>query len=88
MKKTLLMLAAAAPLLVACGAASVAESEVESDTKGQLEADKVDCPGDLKAEEGETMSCTATIDGQERKLKLTVTKVEDNVAEWTVDFDD
>lgn len=88
MKKTLLMLAATAPLLVACGAGSVSESDVESKTKTQLAADKVDCPDDLKAEKGETMSCTATVGGQEIKVKLTVTSVEDNTAEWTVDIDE
>ena len=88
MKTTVLMLVAAAPLLVACGAGSVAESEVESDTKDKLGAEKVDCPDDLEAVEGETMTCDATIDGEERTLKLTVTKVEDNEAVWTVDFDE
>lgn len=89
MKKSLLMFAAA-PLLVACGASSVSESDVESKTKDQLTAsldgvEKVDCPGDLKAEKDETMDCTATVAGEEIGITLTVTKVEDNTAEWTID---
>jgi len=89
MKKTLLMFVAA-PLLVACGASSVSESDVESKTKDQLASsldsvEKVDCPGDLKAEEDETMDCTATVAGEEIGITLTVTKVEDNTAEWTID---
>lgn len=92
MKKSLLMLAAAAPLLVACGASSVSESDVEDKTKDQLSStvgdgvEKVDCPEDLKAEKGETMECTATVAGEELKIKLEVTKVEDNTAEWTIDL--
>ena len=90
MKKSLLLLAAAAPLLVACGASSVSESDVESKTKEQLEqefddVEEVACPGDLKAEMDETMDCTATVAGEEIGLTLTVTKVEDNTAEWTID---
>ena len=93
MKKSLLMLAAAAPLLVACGASSVSESDVESTTKEQLAADpdigesveKVECPGDLKAEKDATMDCAATVGGEEIGITLTVTKVEDNTAEWTID---
>jgi len=93
MKKYLLMLAAAAPLLVACGAGTVSESDVESKTKDQLEqslgsVDKVECPEDLKAEKGETMSCTATVEGTEIGIKLTVTKVEDGTAEWKIDPED
>lgn len=87
MRTSLLMAVAAGPLLVACGAGSVSESEVESDTKDTLGAEQVDCPADLEAVEGETMYCTATIDGEQRKLKLAVTQVEDNEAVWTVDFD-
>ncbi len=93
MKKYLLMLAAAAPLLVACGASSVSESDVESTTKEQLASnpdfgdsvEKVECSDDLKAEKGETLDCTATIAGEEVAITLEVTKVEDNTAEWTID---
>jgi len=88
MKKSLLLLAAAAPLLAGCGASSVSESDVEDKTKEQLSAEKVDCPDDLKAEEDETMSCTATIGGEEIKIKLTVTKVDGDTAEWTIDLDE
>ena len=88
MKTTLLLLVAATPLLVSCGAGSIPESEVESDTRKQLGAEKVDCPGDLEAEKGTTMSCTATVAGAERKLRLTVTKVEDGTAVYTVDYDE
>ena len=92
MKKSLLMLAAAAPLLVACGASSVSESDVEDKTKAQLTetvgegVEKVDCPEDLKAEKGETMECTATVGDQDLKIKLEVTKVEDNTAEWEIEL--
>ena len=69
MKKYLLMLAAAAPLLVACGTGSVSESDVElQDQEDDFEeslgsVDKVECPEDLKAEKDATMSCTATVEG-------------------------
>ena len=92
MKKSLLMLVAAAPLLVACGASSVSESDVEDKTKAQLTetvgegVEKVDCPEDLKAEKGETMECTATVGDQDLKIKLEVTKVEDNTAEWEIEL--
>ncbi len=88
MKKSLLLLVAAAPLLAGCGAGSVSESDVEDKTKAQLSAEKVDCPDDLKAEEDETMSCTATVGGEEIKIKLTVTKVDGDTAEWTIDLDE
>jgi len=88
MKKSLLLLAAAAPLLVGCAASSVAESDVEDTTKEKLSAEKVDCPDDLKAEEGETMECTATLDGKELKIKLTVTSADDDGAEWSIAFFD
>ena len=48
--------------------------------------EKVDCPEDLKAEEGETMECTATVGGEELKIKLEVTKVEDDTAEWEIEL--
>ena len=95
MKKSLLLLVAAAPFLAACGADSESESDLEDNTKEQLiselgegTVDKVDCPDDLKAEEDETMSCTATVAGEELKLKLTVTSVKDGTAEWTIDLDE
>ena len=46
--------------------------------------EKVECPEDLKAEKDETMECTATVGGQEIAITLTVTKVEDDTAEWTI----
>jgi uncharacterized lipoprotein len=94
MKKSLLMLVAAVPLLAACGASSVSQSDVEDKTKEQLSStfpdgvEKVDCPEDLKAEKGETMECTATVGGEELEIVLEVTSVEDNTAEWTIDLAD
>jgi outer membrane receptor for monomeric catechols len=83
MKRTLLLLIAAAPLLVACGADTVAQSEVEEKTKDELQADKVDCPDDLKAEKDAKMRCTATIGDTEIKVDIVVTKIEDNTVLWT-----
>jgi hypothetical protein len=91
MKKSLLLFAAAAPLLVACGAGSVSQSDVESKTKDQLSStlgdsvEKVECPEDLKAEKGESMTCTATVAGEELDFKIEVTKVDGDSAEWSIE---
>jgi len=90
MKKSLLVVAATVPLLAGCGTDSVPESEVEEITKDRLVSDfgdgvaveKVDCPEGLEAEKGATMSCTGTVNGEDIEIKLTVTKVDDETAEF------
>ncbi|WP_200837489.1 DUF4333 domain-containing protein [Ruania rhizosphaerae] len=76
--------------LVGCsGSATVDEAEVESTTADQLEQmvgtrPNIDCPGDLEAEVGATLQCVLSADGDtdEYAVDLTVTSVEDGVANW------
>lgn len=79
-----------APLLLACGTATVPEDGVESKTRELLaemheDVGDVDCPDDLDAEVGATMECSAIIGGMERGVTVEVTEVEDDKAQWKVD---
>lgn len=80
-------------LTAACGAATVAESGVESKTHELLaemheDVGEVECPDDLDAEVGATMECSAIIGGMERGVIVEVTEVEDDKAQWKVDVEE
>ncbi len=63
-------------------APEVLQSYVESQLSNQLEAkarqkpDSVQCPGDLLGKVGETMTCTASVDGDSAPIEVKVAKVE------------
>jgi hypothetical protein len=78
--------------VTACGEESVAEDELESEVKTLIaqevkaEPKEVDCPGDLKAEEGEKMRCKLVpATGEEVTAEVTVTSVEDEKANFSVE---
>ena len=86
-------LAGFALVAAACGAGAIKESEVEASVAAQLaeETDQpepdIDCPGDLKAEVGETMECDLTVEGDDAVYPVTVevTSVEDGKANYSVE---
>ena len=81
------------PLLLLTGCSgSVDQSQVEKRTDEQLsqkagiEAEKVECPGDLSAKEGAKMTCDVTsTTGDKFKVELTVTATSDDQVTWDVD---
>lgn len=76
------------------GGSSVSQEEVEEQVATQLEAevgqapDDISCPGDLPAEEGETMECTLTAGSDELGVTLTVTEVDDGDVKFDIEVDD
>lgn len=85
-----LFLALAVLLLASCSqVVTVREAQLEEDINRQLEhtsgnaPDGVDCPGDLKAEDGNRIRCTVTRGEMRREATVTVTGVSGN----SVDFD-
>jgi len=79
---------------VSIGDSDVAESEVETVVAEQLAATvdngvtpNIDCPGDLKAEVGATITCTLTVDGDETSYPVTVevTEVNDGAATFSAE---
>lgn len=77
-------------LLTGCGqVVTVQEEQLEEDVARQLEMssgnapDRVDCPGDLEAEDGNEIRCTVTRGDQERQVTVTVT----GLSGTDVDFD-
>ena len=95
MRRPLLLLPALLGV-AACGAGTVAEDEVTTRAEEVLEAEtggvrpEVRCPGDLPAEAGAEMRCTATVAGEpdEYAVTVTVTSVEDDEARFDVVVDD
>jgi hypothetical protein len=90
-----LALVVAAPVLglglTACGS-SIEQDELESQVAGAIESQlgvrpDVSCPGDLDAEVDATTECTATDpeSGEELQLRITVTSVEDERAEFDIE---
>jgi hypothetical protein len=90
-----LALVVAAPVLglglTACGS-TIEQSELESQVAGAIEGQlgvrpDVSCPGDLDAEVDATTECTATDpeSGEELQLRITVTGVEGERAEFDIE---
>ena len=91
MKKSALtgLLAAATFAVVACGS-TVDDSDVERQVSDLVESqlgtpESVDCPS-LDAEEGKSVTCTATVDGEEHEVKVTVTDVTDDTAKFDIEL--
>lgn len=62
------------------------EKQIQAElAKAGQDAEKVDCPDDLEGRVDTTMTCTATIGGEERKFKVTVVKVSGNKVEYNVE---
>jgi len=86
---------ASALVLAGCGqVVTVDEAELEQEVSRQLEAsvgqapDDIDCPGDLKAEEGTEMRCTLTAGDDELGLTVTVTGVQGTNVDFDVQVDE
>ena len=81
---------AASTALAGCSSA-VAQADVEDQISSQFEKqigappEDVSCPGDLNAEKGEEMTCTLTTDGTEYDVKVTVTSVEGDTANFDIE---
>lgn len=84
-------------LLAGCGDKVVKAGSLEKGVKSQLvkgtkianpsaKVGEVKCDGDLKGKVGESVPCTASIDGRGVKLLATVTKVSKNNVFYNVDF--
>lgn len=71
-----------AVVLSSCGASTVAQSDVEDEIVAKFvdadgkHPDSASCPDDLKADKGETMTCTATLGDTTVDVDVTVTKVD------------
>ena len=82
---------AASVSLTSCGAASVSAEDVESQITGELKGadgsspDAADCPDDLEAEVGATMTCTITVGEDELEVEVKVTEVEDGTAKFAIE---
>lgn len=80
-------------MLSACGSKAVAQSDVEEQVKDQLTKtvgqtpDKIECPGDLKAEVGTTMRCTLSAGGDSIGLTVEVTSVEGDNVKFGIEVD-
>ncbi|MFC0674992.1 DUF4333 domain-containing protein [Brachybacterium hainanense] len=88
----LLLLPVATLALAGCsigGASAVSQADVEQQVTDTLTQqvgqapDSVDCPGDLPAEVGASLTCVLSAGGQTIDVAVTVTGVEDG----TVSFD-
>ena len=78
-------------VLTACGS-SIEQGELEGQVAGTLEsqfgvAADVSCPGDLEAEVDATTECTAVdpATGEEIALRIVVTSVEGDTAEFDIE---
>lgn len=97
-RRTLLGLAAATLLplgLASCGAGSVDSDEVEDQAETQLEQQvgvrpDIDCEDDLPAEEGATITCALTVDGEDGvyDVTMTTTSVDGDTAQFDVQVAD
>lgn len=91
---------ALAALVVVAGAAltgcsaAVPQADVEDQISQQYEQqvgtppEDVSCPEDLAAEKGTEMTCTVTEEGAEFDVLVTVTSVEDDVANFDIEVVD
>jgi len=97
MKRSVLTSAAtaAAGILLLAGCSSTVDSDdVERSVSDSLEEqvgvapDEVDCPDDLDAEEGATMTCTLEADDVEYDVEVEVTSVDGSDVEYDVQVAD
>jgi uncharacterized lipoprotein len=69
------------------------ESQAEEQLAAQVDADvtpDVSCPDDLDAEEGATMECELTVEGDDTvyPVSIEVTSVEDDTANFSIEVGD
>ena len=93
--KPVLLLAPAVLVLAACTSTpAVSRADVEQEASAQLEAavgvapDSMTCPGDLTAETGTIMRCELTAGDVAYGVTITVTSVDNDVANFDVVVDD
>ncbi|MEO9322534.1 DUF4333 domain-containing protein [Nocardioides sp. C4-1] len=73
---------------------SVDQSDLEDQISTQLEEevgqapDDISCPGDLDAEEGETMECTLTAGEDELGVQVEVTSVDGDNVKFDIQVDE
>ena len=86
--------AAGALLVAGCSTDNaVSQDEVEAQAEEQLASEvdgaapDVSCPGDLDAEEGATMECELTVEGDETvyPVSIEVTSVEGDTANFSIE---
>ena len=87
-----LLIAAASVLGLAACSSSIAQDELESQVTSTIESEfgvvaDVSCPGDLEAEVDASTECTATDpeSGEEIGLRITVTSVEGDTANFDIE---
>ena len=79
--------------LTGCSSA-VAQADVEDQISSQFEKqigtppEDVSCPEDLPAEKGAEMTCTLTTDGTDYDVKVNVTSVEGDTANFDIEVVD
>ena len=75
----------------ACGEEVVSQDEVESEVSSLIaqqvgeKPKSVDCPEDLKAEKGEKIRCKVSAGGQDVNAEVTVTSVDGDKANFSVE---
>lgn len=87
---------AAMALLAACsgsvevGSKSVDASDVEDQISAQANQtpEDVSCPDDLEATKGATLTCTATFDGTDYEVTVTVTSAVDGNVKFSIEQGD
>ena len=76
----------------ACGEEVVSKDEVQDEVSNLIQQQagakpkSVDCPEDLKAEKGEKMRCKVTAGGQDVNADVTVTSVDGDKANFSVEI--
>ncbi len=81
---------AATATLTSCGASTVTADDVEKQITSKLQGtdgsapDSADCPGDLDAEVGATLTCTVTAGEEEFEVEVEVTSVDDDTANFDI----
>jgi hypothetical protein len=70
---------AAAVALVGCGEAKIDEKNAEAFVRSYFTPDarSAECPGDVKAEKGKTLECTA-VDTDGRRFRVTAHVIDDS----------
>ena len=75
-----------------CGDDVVSKDEVQSEVSSLIaqqvgeKPESVECPEDLKAEEGEKMRCKVKAGGQDVNAEVTVTSVDGDKANFSVEI--
>lgn len=81
---------AATVTLTSCGASTVAAEDVEKQITSKLQGsdgskpDSADCPGELDAEVGATLTCSVTAGEETFDVEVEVTEVEDDTANFDI----